>query len=1046
MGLSKFFIDRPIFAWVIALGVMMVGIGAIMSLSVAQYPDVAPPSVSISANYPGASAQTLETSVTSVLEQQLTGIDGLLYFSSSSDSSGSARIVVTFVKGTNPDVAQVQVQNKVQQALSRLPTEVQQLGLTVAKSNVDFLLIVALYDKNDKASDSDMADYLVSNFQDEIARVSGVGQSQVFGSQYAIRIWLDPNRLAAVQLMPSDVQNAVLSQNVDVSAGQIGQRPSANTQMLNAVVTAKARLKSAAEFANIVVKTQRDGSVVRLSDVARVELGEEDYTSASTLNAHPASGMALQLAPGADALKTAEAVKQRVADLATHLPDGYAIAFPRDTTDFIKLSVKEVVETLIIAVILVVIVMFLFLQNWRATLIPAIAVPVVLLGTFGVLAAFGYSINTLTLFGMVLAIGLLVDDAIVVVENVERIMATEGLHPREATIKSMGEIGSALIGIALVLSAVLLPMAFFGGSTGVIYRQFSITIVSAMLLSVLVALILTPALCSTLLKPVSHASHRSGPFARFNRWLERSTDRYVQLAHRVIERRSLHLGIYAAICVVLGLLFLRLPTSFLPVEDQGQVMVQYTLPPGATAVRSDAVRDRVSQYFLMHEKDNLRTAFGITGFSFSGSGQNAGMTFTSLAAFDKRKDSKNSAASINKRAGEEFKSIRDAQILVLTPPAVRGLGQSQGLTFELLNTSGLSREDFQDARDALINAASKEPMFKQVRSATLEDTPQLRVVLDEPKLAVLGLAESDVIATLSSAWGSTYINDFIDRGRVKKVFMQADAPFRSLPNDLNGWFVRSSSGQMVPFSSFATLEWHKGPTSVSRFNGHPSFEINAEPDNGASTGEAMARMIELQQKIVPAASYAWSGLSFQENQSSGQAPILYGISILVVFLCLAALYESWSVPLAVLLVIPLGVIGAVLAVSLRGLENNIYFQVGLLTTIGLASKNAILIVEFAEMARRNGKELTDAALQAAHVRLRPIIMTSVAFIAGVLPLAVATGAGAQSRIAIGTAVAGGTLTATLLAIFYVPLFFFIVARVFHGAKQKGLSSGSAEFA
>jgi multidrug efflux pump len=1033
VNISRFFIDRPIFAWVIALSVMMVGIGAILFLPIAQYPDVAPPSVSVSVTYPGASAQILESSVTQVLEQQLTGLDGLLYFSSNSDSSGFARIAVTFVKGTNPDTAQVQVQNKVQQAITRLPAAVQQLGLTVTKSNPDFLLIVALFDRTDRASDSDMSDFLVSNLQEEVARVNGVGQTQVFGSQHAIRIWLDPARLAAVKLMPSDIQNAVQAQNADVSAGQIGQRPALRGQMLNAVVLAKSRLKTPQEFAQIIVKTQRDGSVVRLSEVARVEMGVEDYSSSSTVNGHPASGMAVQLAPGADALKTSEAVKVRVKELAATLPSGYEITFPRDTSDFIKLSVREVVETLIIAVILVVIVMFIFLQTWRATLIPAIAVPVVLLGTFGVLAAFGYSINTLTLFGMVLAIGLLVDDAIVVVENVERIMAKEGLNPHEATIKSMREISSALVGIALVLSAVLVPMAFFGGSTGVIYRQFSVTIVSAMLLSVLVALILTPALCTTLLKAGSQ-NHVEGN--RLSRWFEEGTDRYVRGALQVITKPGIYFGIYAAVLVLLAVLFLRVPTSFLPQEDMGQVIVQYTLPPGATVERSDLIRDRISEYFMTTEAHNLRTVFGTTGWSFSGSGQNSGMAFTSLAAFSQRKSSHDSAASINERASAEFGTFRDAQMLVLLPPTVRGLGQSQGLIFQLLNTNALPRDDFVALRDALVNAANLDPMLNQVRAATLEDTPQLRVNFDDAKLAVLGLAESDVMSTLSSAWGGAYINDFIDRGRVKKVYMQADAPFRALPDDLYGWFVRSASGTMVPFSAFATTEWLKGANSVSHFNGHPAFEIDAEPSTGVSTGEAMQRLIELQKRFAPNTSYAWSGLSFQEVQSSGQAPILYALSILVVFLCLAALYESWSVPFAVLLVIPLGVIGAVLAVAIRGLENNIYFQVGLLTTIGLTSKNAILIVEFAEKARRDGKDMIDAALVAARVRLRPIIMTSVAFVAGVMPLAVSHGAGAQSRIAIGTAVAGGTLTATLLAIFYMPLFFVVVARLFHSRARK----------
>ncbi len=1045
--MSRFFVDRPIFAWVIAIAVMCAGIGSIMSLAIAQYPDVAPPSVSISATYPGASAETLETSVTQIIEQQLTGIDGLLYFSSSSDSSGSASITVTFAKGTDPDTAQVQVQNKVQQATSRLPTEVQQQGLTVAKSNSDFLLIVGLYDKTDKATGADIADYLVSNFQDDLARVNGVGQTRVFGSQYAMRIWLDPVKLAAVKLMPSDVQSAVEAQNTEVAAGQIGQTPAVKGQMLSAVVTAKSRLQTPDQFRDIIVKTQTDGSVVHVGDVARVELGQEDYGSSAELNGHPASGMAIQLAPGADALETATAVKARVAELGLHLPSGYVLTFPRDTTDFIKLSVEEVVETLIIAVILVVIVMFLFLQSWRATLIPAIAVPVVLLGTFGVLALFGYSINTLTLFAMVLAIGLLVDDAIVVVENVERLMSDEGLSPRDATVKSMNELGSALVGIAVVLSAVFLPMAFFAGSTGVIYRQFSVTIVSAMLLSVLVALILSPALCATLLKGGgSDPLERKGLFGKFNRWFDRSTNRYVGATELVVGHRFLYLGVFAAIVVVLAVLFLRLPTGFLPTEDQGQAMIQYTLPAGATTERTDVVRHRIENYLLTDEKANVKDTFAINGFSFSGSGQNAGLAFSGLAPFDDRKGTANGAAAITMRATMAFSKIRDAQVFAITPPAISGLGQSNGFTFELLNTSGLDRAKFLAERDALIAAASKDPKLSQVRASTLPDTPQLKVDIEEAKLAVLGLTESDVTATLSAAWGSTYINDFVDRGRVKRVYMQADAPYRMLPTDLDTWFVRSSTnGNLVPFSAFATTHWEKGPTNVSRFSGRSSYEIQGDAGSGSSSGDAMARMVELQKQYAPGTGYAWSGLSYQENQSSGQAPMLYGLSILVVFLCLAALYESWSVPLAVLLVIPLGVIGAVLAVTLRGLDNNIYFQVGLLTTIGLASKNAILIVEFAELAHREGKSLLDAALAAARVRLRPILMTSLAFVAGVMPLAVASGAGANSRIAIGTAVVGGMITATALAIFYVPMFFVVVGKLFHretAAETAGPATGT----
>ncbi|KXU33742.1 multidrug efflux RND transporter permease subunit [Sphingobium sp. 22B] len=1043
--LSRFFIERPIFAWVIAIGIMMAGLGAMLTLPIAQYPDIAPPSVNISANYPGAAAETVETSVTQVIEQQLTGIDGLMYFSSSSTANGQARITVTFKKGTDPDTAQVQVQNKVQQALSRLPNAVQQQGLTVTKSQTDFLMVVGLYDRTDTASQADIADYLVNNFQDAIARVDGVGSSQIFGSQYAMRIWLDPYRLATVKLMPSDVQSAIAAQNVEVSAGQIGADPAPEGQQLNATVTARARLQTPEQFRNIIVKTQSDGSVVHLSDVARVELGNESYTSSARLSGHPASGMALQLAPGADALKTAELVKAKVRELSTNLPHGYTVTYPRDTTPFIKLSVEEVVQTLIEAVALVVVVMFIFLQSWRATLVPAIAVPVVLLGTFGVLALFGYSINTLTLFGMVLAIGLLVDDAIVVVENVERIMEEEGLSPRQATIKSMEEIGSALIGIALVLSAVLLPMAFFGGSTGVIYRQFSITIVSSMLLSVVVALILSPALCATILKPVSHEKRDRGWTGKFNRWFGRVTHGYMARLNGFIGRRTVFWIGYAVMLGLLWLLFVRLPTSFLPVEDQGQLMVQVTLPAGAKSSRTSAAIDQIQNYFVNDEKDNVDFIFVTQGFSFAGQGENTAQGFVSLVPWDKRKGAANSATMIANRATKQLAAIRDAKALAMTPPSIRGLGQSNGFTFELLNTGGLSRERFLELRNQLMKAATGSPKLAGVRAATLEDTPQLKVDIDSEKLAVLGLTQSSVDNVLSAAWGSTYINDFVDRGRVKRVYMQADAPFRALPTDLDNWQVRSATtGEMVPFSAFATTHWTMGPTTVSRYNGQSSYEIQGQAAPGSSSGEAMDEMVKLQKQLPPGTGYAWSGLSYQEQLSGGQAPLLYGLSVLVVFLCLAALYESWSIPLAVLLVIPLGLIGAVLAVTLRGLENNIYFQVGLLTTMGLAAKNAILIVEFAELAYLQGKDAMSAALEAARLRFRPILMTSLAFIAGVIPLAIASGAGAQSRVAIGTAVIGGMLTATVLAIFYVPLFFLTIMRIFNRKNPPSPAANATE--
>ncbi|SUB28330.1 acriflavin resistance protein [Yersinia pseudotuberculosis] len=1027
---ARFFIYRPVFAWVIAIVIMLGGVVALETLPIAQYPDVAPPSISIKATYTGASAETLENSVTQVIEQELTGLDGLLYFSSSSGSDGNAKIVATFKQGTNADTAQVQVQNKVQQALTRLPTEVQAQGVTVTKSQTNFLLIMSLYDEKDKHTGTDIADYLVSNLQDPLARLEGVGSVQVFGSQYAMRIWLNPTKLAAYNLMPSDVQSAITAQNTQVSAGKIGALPSGKEQQLTATVMAQSRLKTPEQFNNIIVKSDSTGAVVRLRDVARVELGNEDYSVTTRLNGHPAAGIAVMLAPGANALATAERVKAKAAEFELNLPDGYKIAYPKDSTDFIKVSVEEVVKTLIEAILLVVIVMYIFLQNIRATLIPAIAVPVVLLGTFGVLAIFGYSINTLTLFGMVLSIGLLVDDAIVVVENVERVMREDNLPPREATEKSMSEIASALIGIALVLSAVFLPMAFFGGATGVIYRQFSITIVSAMALSVLVALTLTPALCATFLKPNHKPPSEHGFFGGFNRRYDRMQTRYESLVGHVIHRSLRYLLIYAVLIGVMCVLFIRLPTGFLPTEDQGDVMVQYTLPAGATSGRTMEVSKAVENYFMTQEKDNTKAVFTISGFGFSGSGQNAGMAFIALKHWRDRPGSENTATAIADRAMKALSSIRDAQIFSMTPPAVDGLGQSNGFTFELQATGDTSR-------DQLISKANKDPILASVRANTLQQMPQLQVDIDNDKAAALGLSISDVNATLSAAWGGTYINDFIDRGRVKKVYMQGDVYTRSKPEDLNQWFVRGSSDAMTSFSAFATTRWIYGPETLSRYNGQTSYEIQGQAASGSSSGTAMDQMEKLAAEL-PGTSYAWSGLSYQERLASGQALSLYAISILVVFLCLAALYESWSVPFSVMMVIPLGIIGAVAAATLRGLENDIYFQVALLTTLGLASKNAILIVEFAEAAYLRGEPLVAAALQGAATRLRPILMTSLAFIAGVMPLAMSTGAGANSRISIGSGIIGGTLTATVLAVFFVPLFFVLIRRVFSG-KSKNIT-------
>lgn len=1033
--LAQFFIRRPVFAWVIALCIMLFGILSIRSLPVAQYPDVAPPQISVQATYTGASAETLESSVTQVIEQQLTGLDGLLYFSSTSTAStGQVKINVTFKQGTDPDIAQVQVQNKVQQAESRLPSAVTSQGVTVQKAQSDFLLILAVYDKSNKSSASDVADYMVSNMEDTLARVTGVGNVQVFGAEYAMRIWLDPSKLASYSLMPSDVTTALESQNTQVSSGQLGAQPSSNTQQLVATVRSRSRLQTPEQFRNIVLKSQADGSVVRLSDVARVEMGDEDYSANVMANGHPASGMAIQLASGANALSTAEKVKSTIDEFRSSMPAGYEIAYPLDSTDFVKISIEEVVKTLVEAVILVVIVMFVFLQNIRTTLIPTIAVPVVLLGTFGVLSFFGYSINTLTMFGMVLAIGLLVDDAIVVVENVERVMREEGLPPREATEKSMREITGALVGIALVLSAVFLPMTFFSGSTGVIYRQFSITIVSSMVLSVIVALTLTPALCATLLKPHNHDSGRNGFFGWFNQRYENVQARYQRGVGKVMHRSVRYLLLYGVLLIGCAVLYMRLPTGFLPTEDQGYIMVQYQLAPGATENRTREVRRQVQQYFATQEKDNVNVSMLVDGFSFAGNGQNAGVGFISLKNWRDRKGSENSADAIAGRAMAALSRIRDAQIFVLSPPAVSGLGQSNGFTFELQARGATARDQLLKMRDQLIAKANQDKDLSAVRANSLPDLPQLDVSIDDAKAQSLGLTISDINNTLSAAIGGSYVNDFSDRGRVKKVYMQGDQSFRSKPEDIDQWYVRgtdsSNNTTMVPFSSFASSKWSYGPDVLSRYNGLASYEIQGSAAEGKSSGDAITAMEKLAATLPAGTTFAWSGLSYQEKLSGNQALSLYGISLIVVFLCLAALYESWAVPLSVMLVVPLGVIGSLLAITLRGLENDVYFQVALLTSIGLSSKNAILIVEFAEEHYRKGESLINAAVHAATMRLRPIIMTSLAFTAGVLPLAISTGAGANSRIAIGTGIIGGTLTATLLAIFFVPLFFVLVRRVF----------------
>jgi multidrug efflux pump len=1041
--MSRIFIDRPIFAWVIAIIIMLMGLGAIFSLPVAQYPDVAPTQINVRASYPGASAATLESSVTQVLERQLTGIDGLLYFSSSSSARGQVNINAVFQKGVDPDIAQVQVQNKIAQATSRLPAQVQQQGVTVTKGAPDLLLIVAIYDQTDRSTNFDVSDWLTTNMQDELSRVPGVGDVNVFGSSYAMRIWLDPHKLASFGLVPGDVVTAIQNQNTEIAAGEIGGLPQPEGQMLNATVTAQSRLQTPEQFRNIVLKSDPSGARVLVSDVARVELGADNYSATIRANGHPGAGIGISLEPGANALRTATLVKAKVAEIAPRMPAGYTYAFANDSTNFIKLSIYEVVKTLLEAILLVVLVMFVFLQSWRATLIPFIAVPVVLLGTFAILYALGFSINTMTLFGLVLATGLLVDDAIVVVENVERLMhENPEMTPRDATIASMEQIQMALVAIALVLSAVFLPMVFFGGSTGVIYRQFAATIVSAMTLSVFIALTLSPAIAANLLRrqhatveetwigrrapAVAHSLERAR--VKFNERFDQFRGWFVASISRIVARKWLFLGIYAGVFALLILLFFRLPTGFLPTEDQGFASVQFRLPAGATMTRTRQVQRAVEDYFLHGpDKRNVKTYFTVAGGGQGAAGQNTGQAFLNLADYDQRKGSKNSADAIVQRASGAFRGLRDAQVFALVPGAIRGLGQSTGFTMELLNTGGMSQEDFGAARDRLLAQAMANPKLASVRLTELPDVASLKVNVDQQRVATLGINASDVNSTISTAWGGRYVNDFIDRGRVKRVYVQGDAQYRSQPSDIDQWFVRNNQGGMVPFSSFAQTSWITTPTSSSRFLGYPSFELSGQGAPGVSSGEAMS-IIENLANQVPGVGVAWAGQSYQERLSSGQAPILYAVALIVVFLCLAALYESWSIPVAVLLVIPLGLVGSIFFVTLRGLQNDVYLQVGLITTMGLSAKNAILMVEFAERAEREGQRVIDAAIEAAKIRLRPILMTSFAFIFGVMPLAISTGAGANSRIAIGTAVIGGMLTATALAIFYIPFFFVLVRR------------------
>ncbi|EAC1753985.1 efflux RND transporter permease subunit [Salmonella enterica] len=1033
--MANFFIRRPIFAWVLAIILMMAGALAIMQLPVAQYPTIAPPAVSISATYPGADAQTVQDTVTQVIEQNMNGIDNLMYMSSTSDSAGSVTITLTFQSGTDPDIAQVQVQNKLQLATPLLPQEVQQQGISVEKSSSSFLMVAGFVSDNPNTTQDDISDYVASNIKDSISRLNGVGDVQLFGAQYAMRIWLDTNLLNKYQLTPVDVINQLKVQNDQIAAGQLGGTPALPGQQLNASIIAQTRLKDPEEFGKVTLRVNTDGSVVHLKDVARIELGGENYNVVARINGKPASGLGIKLATGANALDTATAIKAKLAELQPFFPQGMKVVYPYDTTPFVKISIHEVVKTLFEAIILVFLVMYLFLQNIRATLIPTIAVPVVLLGTFAVLAAFGYSINTLTMFGMVLAIGLLVDDAIVVVENVERVMMEDNLSPREATEKSMSQIQGALVGIAMVLSAVFIPMAFFGGSTGAIYRQFSITIVSAMALSVLVALILTPALCATLLKPVSaeHHEKKSGFFGWFNTRFDHSVNHYTNSVSGIVRNTGRYLIIYLLIVVGMAVLFLRLPTSFLPEEDQGVFLTMIQLPSGATQERTQKVLDQVTHYYLNNEKANVESVFTVNGFSFSGQGQNSGMAFVSLKPWEERNGEENSVEAVIARATRAFSQIRDGLVFPFNMPAIVELGTATGFDFELIDQGGLGHDALTKARNQLLGMVAKHPdLLVRVRPNGLEDTPQFKLDVDQEKAQALGVSLSDINETISAALGGYYVNDFIDRGRVKKVYVQADAQFRMLPGDINNLYVRSANGEMVPFSTFSSARWIYGSPRLERYNGMPSMELLGEAAPGRSTGEAMSLMENLASQLPNGIGYDWTGMSYQERLSGNQAPALYAISLIVVFLCLAALYESWSIPFSVMLVVPLGVVGALLAASLRGLNNDVYFQVGLLTTIGLSAKNAILIVEFAkDLMEKEGRGLIEATLEASRMRLRPILMTSLAFILGVMPLVISRGAGSGAQNAVGTGVMGGMLTATLLAIFFVPVFFVVVKRRFN---------------
>ncbi len=1040
--MSHFFIGRPVFAWVLAIVVMLTGVLALTQLPIAVYPRLAPPSVSISANYPGASAKTLEDTVTQVIEQQMNGIDHLEYISSNSSDSGRASITLTFSQGTDPDVAQVQVQNKLQLAMRMLPPEVQQQGLQVAKAGKSFLMVMTVSSADGSMQSIDLGDFIASNLQDPISRVNGVGMVQLLGTQYAMRIWMQPEKLHAFNLTPVDLIQAIKAQNVQVAAGQLGGSPTVEGQRLNVTIMAQSRLQTIEQFGDILLRVNTDGSQVRLKDVARVERGADSYNVIGAYNRSPASALAITAAPGANALETAESIRKKIAELSPYFPKGIEVNYPYDMIPFVKISIKEVVKTLFEAIVLVFLVIFVFLQNWRATLVPTIAIPVVVLGTFAVMDAAGFSINLLTMFGLVLAMGLLVDDAIVVVESVERIMSEEKLSPKAATYKAMSQISSALVGIGLVLVAVFIPMAFLSGSSGAIYRQFTLTMVAAMVLSVLTALILTPALCATLLKPIPHEQENSrGFYGWFNRNFQRASETYHSIVAKLVRHVRLVFLAYAVIIAIVAYLFVSLPTSFLPDEDQGFFANVVTLPVGSSRSQTMAVLNKVRDYYMEHEKDTVQAMFYVAGYSWAGSGQNMGQMFTQLKPWSERKGKDQSAQAVIRRATQYFSSIKEANVIAINPAPVQELGNSTGFDMQLQDRGGLGHLALMDARNQLLAMAAKKPEdVMRVRANGLDDTPVYQLDINQERASVLGLDLTDVYSTMTAAFGSSYVNDFIDRGRVKRVYVMGDAASRMQPDDLKKWYVRNRAGEMVPFSAFASGHWAYGSPKLERHNGVPSVQIQGTAALGKSSGDAMRTMENLVAQLPGGFGFEWTGMSREEKQAGKQAPLLYAVSILVVFLCLAALYESWLIPFSVILVVPLGVLGALIAAKFFGLSNDVYFQVGLLTTVGLASKNAILIVEFAREQYARGSSLIDSVLAAAHLRLRPIIMTSMAFLFGVLPLALSSGAGAASRNAIGIGVSGGLLASTFLVIFFVPVFFVAVVGTWGKKIEKSNQS------